>query len=137
MLLSVRILQDVTTVNSYDYVDRGSWTKGDTTILYLQLIDLSKDRAGQGFVPAGRRYCPASGATLAVTIDSLDSSKKITDRVATQPYPTLDPSIWAIAITSADTVSGTCAVRVTLTQSSVVTRGYKEAAVDIYNPEAV
>lgn len=137
MVLSVRVLSDVTSVNSYEYVDRGSWTKGDTTTLYIQLIDATKDRAERGFVPAGRRYCPASGATLTVTIDSLDSAKKITNRVATQPYPTLDPSIWAVAITSADTIQGTCAIRVTLTQSGVVTKGSKEAAIDIYPYEAV
>lgn len=137
MLLSVRMLNDVTSVNSYEVVDRASYTVGDTTTIYVQLIDLSKDRPERGYVPGGRRYCPAVGATLTVTIDNIDNAKKITNRVASQPYPTQDPSIWAIPITSTDTAEGTCAVRITLTQGGVVTRGFKEAAIDIYGYEAV
>ncbi len=137
MLLSARMLQDVTSVNSFEYVDRATYTVGDTTVIYFQLIDLSKDKAERGFNPGGRRFCPAAGATLTVTIDSLDSAKKISNRTATQPYPTLDASIWSVAITSADTIQGTCAIRLTLTQSAVVTKGSKEAAIDIYSSGAI
>lgn len=132
MLLSVRMLQSVNSVNDYDVTDQFVLTAGDTVTVYFQLVDLSKDRAALGNNPPGRRYIPASGATLTATLLNIDSSKKINARACSQPFSTTDPSIWSFTITSADTITGTCRLQVALTQSSVVTRGSKESAVLIY-----
>lgn len=131
MLLSARMLQSVSSANDYEYVDNASASAGDTYTVYFQLIDASKDRSERGYSPAGRAYFPAAGSTMSVTLDNLDDSIKISNRTATQPYPT-NPSIWAVNINASDKISGTCTLRIKLTQASVVTYGTKEAALLIY-----
>ncbi len=122
MQLSARPLIDVSGVNSFTITDQIKFSEGDATTIYFQLIDASLDTVGKGFNPAGRRYMPVSGATLSVDVDNIDDAKKIT-RSATQPY-TLDPSIWAVTILSTDDIgAGTISIKLTLTQSGVVTRG--------------
>lgn len=129
MLLSARMLSDVNNVNSFDYTTNVSWTVGDTTTVYFQLIDASKNIPSSMYQPspAGLRYMPAAGATLSVTLQSIDDDKTIT-RAASQPF-SQDPSIWALSILATDTLSGTFDLQLALTQSSVVTRGVVNQAV--------
>lgn len=129
MLLSIQMLQSVNSVNDYEIVDQAVMTAGDTSTVFFRLVDLSKDRQSN---PPGRRYCPAASSTLTVSVLSIDGSKAISARTASQPYATTDPSIWSFTVNSSDTISGTCRIQVALTQSSVVTRGFKEAALLIY-----
>lgn len=129
MLLSLRILENVSGVNAFDYAQQARMTEGDVPTIYFQLVDLARDRADKGFVPAGRRYVPAAGATLSVVLDNVDGARKVT-RAATQPYAT-DPSIWAVTLTTADTIRGTVNMKVTLTEGSTVTRGLLQAAVSV------
>lgn len=126
MRLSARILQNVSGVNGFSYANQAEMTQGDTPTIYFQLVDASLDRPEQGFVPAGRRYMPAAGATLTVVLDSIDDSKKVT-RVATQPFAQ-DPSIWAIPILSTDKIRGTVNMKLTLTESGQVTQGMAATA---------
>lgn len=131
MLLSARILTDVSGVNSFSYANQAEWTAGDTVTLYLQLVDLTKDKALEGFVPGGRRFVPVSGATLRVTLTNIDDAKAIT-RSASQAYASLDGSIWAVSILASDTIQGTCDLVLALTQGGVVTTGRAPAAVAIH-----
>lgn len=126
MLLSLRILDDVQNVNSFEVVQQAKWTVGDSGTVYFQLVDAAKDREELGFFPGGRRYVPAAGSTLTVTLDNVDDGVKVANRVATQPF-SQDGSVWAFNYTSADTISGTITLRITLTQGGVVTRGEKTA----------
>lgn len=126
MRLSARILNNVSGVNAFDYAEAAEFTEGDAPTIYLQLIDLSQDKAEKGFVPAGRRYCPASGATLSVVLDNIDDSRKLT-KIATQPYPTQDPSIWSVTLLSTDKIRGTANLKLTLTESSKTTYGFLSA----------
>jgi hypothetical protein len=126
MLLSTRILNNVAGVNSFEYVQAATFTAGDTPSVYFQLIDASVDRATQGFVPAGRRFMPAAGATLEVTLDSVDNARKIV-RSASQPFP-LDPSIWKVDILSTDNIKGTVSMALKLTEGIKITRGRLTAA---------
>ena len=129
MLLSARILENVSGVNAFDYANQASFTEGDTPTIYFQLVDLHKDRADAGFVPAGRRYAPADGATLQVTFDHIDATRKIV-RAATQPFAS-DPSIWAVPLLSTDKVRGTVNMKLTLTEGSKLTQGRLAAALSV------
>lgn len=129
MLLSARMLNDVASVNAYEVVEQVEFTQGDTVDVYFQLVDASLDKAVRGFVPAGRRYMPAVGATLSVKLDNIDDNIALT-RAATQPF-TQDPSIWRLNVIGTDRIIGTCALVVVLTEAGKVTRGRIEAAVQI------
>lgn len=130
MLLSARSLIDVTGVNSFE-IGPTVFTQGDTQYVYLQLVDNSLDRPEQGYNPSGRRYCPAASSTLTVQINSIDSTKTYT-KTATQPYPTLDASIWRISISSTDQIVGSPDLLLTLTESSVVRRGRVQGAISVH-----
>lgn len=121
MLLSCRFLNKVADVNTFSYTNQLNFTQGDTTIVYLQLVDASVDLSTEGFNPPYRRYMPAAGATLQVTLDHINMAKKIV-RFASQPFP-LDPSIWSFPILSTDNLMGTVSLLLKLTEGGVVTYG--------------
>lgn len=129
MVLSARFLADVGGVNAFAQVRNVEFTAGDTLTVYLQLIDSSKDLAADGFRPGGRRYVPAAGASLAVTINNVDDSKKIT-RLASQPFAG-DSSIWSFTIMATDPIVGTADLRLVLTEGSTVTKGRVDAALRV------
>lgn len=130
MRLSARILENVTGVNTWSHADQAEFTEGDAPTIYLQLIDLSQDRADKGVVPGGRRFIPAAGATLSVLLDALDDSRKIT-RAATQPYAQ-DPSIWALQLLATDKIRGTISLKLTLTEPGPkITYGVVAAALRV------
>jgi len=121
MLLSARFLNDVANVNSFEYAQVGQFTEGEASSVYFQLIDASVDGALKGFSPAGRRYIPATGATLSVVVNSIDDSVKIT-RAATNPFPD-DRSIWKLDFLSTDKITGTASLQLTLTEGAVIRKG--------------
>lgn len=121
MILSGRILGNVANANNFTYEDAVEFTEGDTLYVFIQLIDTTLDKADQGFKPAGRRYAPAAGSTLSVVINNIDTAKTYT-KTATQPFAT-DASIWRISISSSDAIVGTSDMKLTLTETAVVTRG--------------
>lgn len=131
MLLSARFLNDVANVNSFEYADVAEFTEGDPASVYIQLIDASLDKAVEGFVPSGRRYVPASGATLQVTVESIDDSKEIV-RSATQPFPN-DGSIWKLDFLASDKIRGTANLRLRLTEGSVVRSGLVKSGLRIHS----
>lgn len=130
MLLSARILTDVTGVNSFGHAQQAVFTEGDGPNIYFQLIDQSLDRSEQGFNPPGRRYVPASGATLECILHNLDDAKKV-QRFASQPF-TQDPSIWVLTLLSTDKVRGTVDLLLTLTEGTKVTRGRLASSIHAY-----
>lgn len=129
MLLSARML-NLVDVNNYTVVDSVQFTQGDTVSVYFQLIDTAKNAAIYGSNTSGLRYVPASGATLTVTIENIDTAKAITDRACTQPFVG-DASIWMVSITAFDTIEGIMQMRLKLTQSAVVTYGLKKQALSV------
>lgn len=124
MLLSAKLLNSVANVNTFEYVDQLPFTEGDAPLdIYLQITDLSKDRLVQGFKPSGRRYIPAVGALLQVTIQNIDQSKTIV-KSATQPFAG-DTSIWKIQLLTTDPViNGTLSLTLKLTEGSTITNGF-------------
>jgi hypothetical protein len=129
MLLSARPLINVANVNTWSFADQIAFTQGDQVTIYFQLIDVLKDTSVQGFKPAGRRYIPASGATLSVTIPNIDTSKILT-KVATNPYAN-DTSIWSFTILPTDPVVGTITLKLALTEGGVITYGVVNTALSI------
>ncbi len=121
MLLSARFLNDVANVNSFEHADVAEFTEGDPASVYFQLIDASLDKVVDGYVPAGRRYVPAIGATLQCTVESLDDAKQIV-RLATQPFSN-DGSIWKLDFLSSDKIRGTANLRLKLTEGGVIRTG--------------
>lgn len=126
MLLSARILSNVASVNVFTYENVARFTEGDGPDLYFQLIDASLDRQCD---PPGRRYMPAAGATLEVTVQNIDNTKTLV-RFASQPYAT-DPSIWKLTLLPTDKVRGTADLRLKLTESPKVTNGVAKMALSV------
>jgi hypothetical protein len=128
MLLTARMLDNVVDVNTWEYAESLKLTEGDAPAIYFQLIDASKDRSSQGYYPSGRRYCPATGATLNVTLDNIDDDRIIT-RAATQH--TTDKSIWYITTLTADALKGTINLKLTLTEGTKITYGFLSNAISV------
>jgi hypothetical protein len=126
------MLSSVGSVNDFEYVDEIEFTEGDAVRVYFQLIDAAKDKPLQQFKPAGRRYVPADGATLKVTLANIDDAKGVTERVAVQPYPG-DASIWYVDVAATDAVRGTVDMVLKLTEGVKVTRGKLPAALNVSN----
>lgn len=135
MLLRARFMNNVASVNQFDWVQQVEMSEGDGPVtVTFQLIDSSVDREDQGWKPnvAGRRYVPAAGATLQVVLKNIDDAKTLT-KVASQAYPTTDPSVWSFQIASTDPVKGTISLALILTESAKVTRGLVPAAIRVYS----
>jgi hypothetical protein len=120
MLLSARLLSGVTDVNTFEVVTTLEMTQGDQQDVYFQLIDASVQKFAS---PKGRRYIPPSGASLRVTVQSLDSNQTLVGS-ATQPFSG-DLSIWKFrwplppyqnADYDPDSVVGTFALKLVLTE---------------------
>lgn len=119
MLLSARFLTDVVSVNSFHYSQQVEFFSGDGQLVYFQLIDASKNTPREGFVPQGLRYMPAAGSLLSCVLVNVDTAKTYT-KVAVQPYPTSDPSIFYIQVLSSDTCVGTLTMKLVLSEGSMV-----------------
>jgi hypothetical protein len=121
MKLSGQFLVDVGGVNAFLEVPFLEVSEGDSATIYLQLRDISiRPLTQNGYT--GRRYIPATGASLRVYIDnSLDSPKMVT-KVASQPFVG-DASIWTFSVYGTDALSGTKNIRLELTEGATITRG--------------
>ena len=114
MYLGARILSAVADKNNFEYATEWVHRQKTQDTLYLQLVDLDHNRAGQ---PEGIRYVPAAGSTMTVTLGSIDAVKAVS-RAATQPFP-LDPSIWKVDILAADD-PGEGNIEISMTEAGVV-----------------
>lgn len=130
MILSARFLTNVGSVNDFGYTQNVEFTEGDAVDVYFQLIDSTKDQGAEGFKPSGRRFMPASGATLTALVDNIDTAKQVT-RSCTQPYAN-DPSIWLLTLLATDAIKGTANLKLTLVESSVTRRALVKNAIRVY-----
>lgn len=122
MLLSARILSHVASVNNYRTVSQVEFTDGDAPSIVFQLVDLSVDKNSEGFNPPGRRYCPAEEAEVTVFLGSVREANRI-ERIAFQPFPQFDASIWQIDLFPEDKVAGNTDLFIELSENGKVTRG--------------
>lgn len=104
MMISARFLDNYLDADTFDYAQQLSINTsnaifpGATFDIYLQLIDLTKDKASQGFVPAGRRF--TGGDYLQVTFSSQNIAK-VCAYHAVRPTDK-DASIWKVTVPAAD-----------------------------------
>lgn len=125
------MLDNVASVNGFDWATQVEYTSGDGPVdVYFQLVDLNQDRVSAGFKFGGRRYAPAVGATVQVTIANIDDLVQVV-RAATQPFAN-DPSIWKVTMLATDKVSGTCALSIKLTEGAAVKYGRVDAAILVH-----
>lgn len=129
MLLSAHMLSHVCSVNNYRRVSTVEFTEGDTPSISFQLVDLSVDRASEGFAPPGRRYCPDPAASLEVSFASALKDRSITYG-AYQPFP-CDGSIWRIDLTDDAVLTGRVDLLLTLTEPNKTTRGTVPGALTV------
>ncbi len=96
MLLGAVMLKAVQNVNSYQRSSQATIRQGNPATVFFQLVDLDQtDSFGQPL-----RYIPASGSSVTVTLNSINSANVI-NRLASQPYSD-DRSIFAVALVAAD-----------------------------------
>ena len=127
MLLSARMMSHVAHVNEFDVVESYTFTQGDSTYVYFQLVDSSVD---SDLTPPYRRYIPVLGATVSVKFQSVDSAKTI-ERAAEMAFPNDDRSIWRVIILPTDSIVGTRDMKLVLTEDGTKTYGYVRQAVSI------
>lgn len=122
MLLSAKLLNNVSGVNSFTVSEQTHLTEGDTPIFYLRLVDKNSTL---------ERYVPEDGATLSVIIKSVNDIKTYT-KIATNPFPN-DTSIWAFQMLSTEPLKGSVSLQLILTEGTVVTRGAVKDALLIHS----
>lgn len=120
MQLTLRLLDDVQTVNSWEAVTEISVIAGDPQEIYVQLLDARKKACPSD---GPMRYMPAAGAELEVVLDSIDADKKVT-KAASQPFAN-DASIWRIQLTAIESakLAGTVNLVFSLTEGTRVASG--------------
>lgn len=134
MLLRARQLGAYADVNHFNYLNTASCTAtaGSNFVVTFEIFDASVNPPNQGFVPPGLRYMPAVGATLVVTLASVDQAYVLV-RPAVQPSP-LDPSIWQLTFLPTDFPNGgTFSWSMVLTEPGpVITNGTGQFCLRIY-----
>lgn len=121
-VLTLRPLTGFVDINNYTATDSILFTPGDSTTIYFQLVDPTRNLAYYGFNPIGTSYHPSNTATLSVTLNSINLAKVVT-RFATLASPN-DTSIWSFPILSTDPISGNISVNFTLTDGATTINGY-------------
>ncbi|HLD91692.1 MAG TPA: hypothetical protein VI911_11895 [Patescibacteria group bacterium] len=97
MRLSAKILENVSSINHWNYANEAYVYEGQANTIYLQLVDLSKPIQASSEFPM--RYSPTSATfSLSAKFSSVDSAKEFTI-VATKPFAD-DKSIFKIDIPS-------------------------------------
>jgi hypothetical protein len=125
--IAIRLLDDVQSVNSLELATEVSVAAGDPLTINLQLVNTM--RLSWDLNSPVVRYMPAAGATLSITFENIDISKKIT-KVASQPFAQ-DGSIWRVELMSQDTAKlrGTISLGYTFTEGTRVVSGRLLAAI--------
>lgn len=129
MNLSVRFLSNVANVNSYIYIDRPTFYEGDSADVYFQLVDKELDTPAFNYYPPYRRFVPAAGTTLIITLMSLDSTKIVT-KAAIQPFIG-DASIWKFSVSPSDKLKGSVNMRIQLNQGGIITNTLIQPAINV------
>lgn len=125
MRLGARVLKAVNDQNNYEYANQFEVNEGSADTLYIQLVNLDHNSLGD---PKGIPYHPASGATLQITLSSIDANN-VAVKTALQPYG--DTSIWSASILSTDKF-GTGNIVMVLTEGGVQKRATIVNGVMVY-----
>lgn len=115
MRLGARPLIDVESANDFQYSTQLEYHAGDAADFYIQLVDMDKNPAQQGFYPSGLRYCSLANSTLQVTFNNISDSKQFV-RFADQPFDE-DTSIWRVTLLGTDPLQGTVSLKCVLSEN--------------------
>ena len=116
MAIIFNFLEEVKDVNSFVEVPRLKLIKGNAQTIYFRLV---QDRSGVEEHLAQLRYVPASGATMSVKFNHIDSNKVLT-RTATLAFSPDDRSIWKVDVLATDKDIAFDSMEVTLTEGALV-----------------
>lgn len=121
MRLSAKILDNVSSINHWNYSNEAHVYEGQVNEIYFQLVDLSKTVEVNGVIGQisdyPMRYIPqGSVVSVSLEFDSIDDSEVFTVN-ATQPFSD-DKSIWKASI-SASQLPKTGNFKLTLTEDGV------------------
>jgi len=125
MYLGARVLAAVSDKNNHEFATEWRHRQLSADKLYVQLVDLEHNRAGN---PEGIRYMPTAPATMNVTLGSIDASLAKT-YVATQPFAQ-DPSIWLVSVLATDDF-GEGDIEIELTEAGVVRKARIQGGVSV------
>jgi hypothetical protein len=103
------LLENVKDVNTFYHVDSYEHVNGNGEDIYFQLVT---DLSGNCPDAAMNRYVPSSAATVVVNFDNLDCNLVIS-RVAVQPFPLDDRSIWKVTVMPTDLLQGNMTLTLT------------------------
>jgi hypothetical protein len=129
MILSCSFLTDVASVNAFQENPVFFMSEGDQVDVYLQLRDIAVNPPHAGYKPPGRRYIPASGASLKVYLDNSFDNSKVVTKQCSQPFAD-DRSLWKFTVLATDAIRGTRNVRLELTEGTVK-RGIVQSALRV------
>lgn len=104
-MIGYRFIENYVNLNNFDVVDTKEFVPDQDSEIFFQTA-----------MDTGLRYLPASGATIEVTFEHIDSSK-VVKRPATQVIPTDDRSIWKVQILPGETIAAG-SMKVVLTEGS-------------------
>ena len=99
MRLGLVMLDPNSTLNNLKYLREVYVNQGDTPTILFQIIDL--DTADQNNL-IGDRYIPATGATVQLTITSVNDANTLVLN-ASMAFPNDDRSVWTFSMTSNQT----------------------------------
>jgi hypothetical protein len=123
MKLTAKALQNVDSVNAFKYSSQVEGFEGQPNDLYFQLFDEHR----------GLRYIPASGSSLKVTFQNVDTSLNY-DKVATNPFAD-DRSIFKISLASTETFS-TGGLKFVLTEGGI-DKPFYVMSITVFNSTSV
>lgn len=115
MKILMKLLESVTTYNSFCEVSELEYMQGSGSDIYFRLVQHKSAKCEEC---DKLRYIPELGATIQLTFGSIDSNKQII-RSAVMAFPNEDRSIWKVSMMPTDVLSGVMSG--TLTEGSKVT----------------
>lgn len=123
MNLSARMIENYVDANNYDVtpqlvMNSIGVTPDVTYDVYVQLVDLSKDKAIDGYSPAGRRYIPPTGSNLQVVVRNINNAVQCGPLSMVQ---TTDPSIWRVTLLGSYQIRGSVSLQFALSTGTKIT----------------
>lgn len=100
-MLGFKFVENYYDINHFEVVETSTFTPTQDAYIFIQLVHVN-----------GLRYIPATGATVEVTFENIDTSHNVT-RLAVGVNPE-DRSLWKVSILSTDKIAnGSMVVKLT------------------------
>jgi hypothetical protein len=103
------LLENVKDLNTFYRVEQFKHQNGNAQVIYFRLM---QEDSGTDPEQDNVRYLPSTIANVVVHFDNLDKCLCI-NRVATQPFPLDDRSIWMVSTFAGDILAGNMTITLT------------------------